>query len=182
MFFALGLDRYASFNALREHREALRTWVQTSGLLAVLAYMAVYAISVAFSLPGATVLSVAGGFLFGTVWGMVYIVISATLGATVLFYIAKTTLGDPLRAGPWLQKMQAGFQHNALSYLLVLRLVPLFPFFVVNLVPAFLGVSLPTYVLGTFVGIIPGAFIYSTVCAGLGSIFDAASRHKCSSP
>ena len=82
-------------------------------------------------------LSITGGFLFGAIWGTVHIVLSATLGATLLFLIAKTSLGNLLRAtaGPWLQKMQAGFQENALSYLLVLRLVPLFPFFVVNLVP-----------------------------------------------
>jgi uncharacterized membrane protein YdjX (TVP38/TMEM64 family) len=130
---------------------------------------------VAFSLPGGAVMSIAGGFLFGTIWGSIYILIGATLGATALFIIAKTALGDVLRAkaGPWLQKMEAGFQENALSYLLVLRLVPLFPFFVVNLVPAFLGVSLATYVLGTFFGIIPGVVVFASVGAGLGSIFDA---------
>lgn len=174
-FFALDLGRYVSFEALRENRIVLLTWVQYAGILAALAYMVVYAVMVAFSLPGGAVLSITGGFLFGAVWGTVYIVISATLGATVLFLIAKTALGDTLRskAGPWLQKMAAGFQANAMSYLLVLRLVPLFPFFVVNLVPAFLGVALSTYVVGTFVGIIPGAFVYATVGAGLGSIFDA---------
>jgi uncharacterized membrane protein YdjX (TVP38/TMEM64 family) len=126
------------------------------------------------SLPGGAVLSITGGFLFGAVWGAVYIVISATLGATVLFLIAKTSVGDALRAraGTWLRTMEEGFREHALSYLLVLRLVPLFPFFVVNLVPAFLGVSLTTYVLGTFLGIIPGSFIYASVGAGLGSIFD----------
>ena len=175
LFFVFGLNRYVSFHVLRDNREALVSWVQNAGVLAVLTYMAVYTICVAFSLPGGAVLSMTGGFLFGTLWGAVYIVISATLGATMLFLIAKTALGDPLRtkAGPWLQKMEAGFQENALSYLLVLRLVPLFPFFVVNLVPAFLGVSLSTYVLGTFFGIIPGSLVYASVGAGLGSIFDA---------
>lgn len=173
-FFAFGLDRYVSFETLRENRVALLTWVQNTGMLAALTYMAIYALAVAFSLPGGAVLSITGGFLFGAVWGTVYIVISATSGATVLFLIAKTTLGDALRskAGPWLRNMEAGFQENAMSYLLVLRLVPLFPFFVVNLVPAFLGIRLSTYVVGTFVGIIPGAFVYATVGAGLGSIFD----------
>jgi uncharacterized membrane protein YdjX (TVP38/TMEM64 family) len=126
------------------------------------------------------VLSITGGFLFGAVWGTVHIVLSATLGATLLFLIAKTSLGDPLRAtaSPWLQKMQAGFQENALSYLLMLRLVPLFPFFVVNLVPAFLGVALSTYILATFIGIIPGAFIYASVGAGLGSLFEAGKAFR----
>jgi uncharacterized membrane protein YdjX (TVP38/TMEM64 family) len=174
-FFGFGLDQYISFDALRDNREVLLGLVEQYGLLASLAYMATYATVVAFSLPGGAVLSITGGFLFGAIWGTVHIVLSATLGATLLFLIAKTSLGDPLRAraGPWLQKMQAGFQENALSYLLVLRLVPLFPFFVVNLVPAFLGVALSTYVLGTFIGIIPGAFVYASVGAGLGSLFAA---------
>jgi uncharacterized membrane protein YdjX (TVP38/TMEM64 family) len=178
VFFALGLERYLSFDTLREHRTTLRAWVETSGVRAALVFMAIYTTAVAFSLPGATVLSITGGFLFGTVWGTVCIVISATLGATVLFLIAKTALGDAwrARAGPWLQNMEAGFRDNALSYLLVLRLVPLFPFFIVNLVPALLGVPLSTYVLGTFVGIIPGALVYATVGAGLGSIFDAGGE------
>ena len=177
-FFALDLGRYVSFEVLRENRVTLLTWVQNAGVLAVLTYMAVYAVAVALSLPGGAVLSITGGFLFGAVWGTVYIVISATLGATVLFLIAKTTLGDSLRtkAGPWLQKMEAGLQENAMNYLLFLRLVPLFPFFVVNLVPAFLGVSLSTYVVGTLVGINPGTFVYATVGAGLGSIFEAGGE------
>ncbi|HEY7493005.1 MAG TPA: TVP38/TMEM64 family protein [Candidatus Tectomicrobia bacterium] len=182
VFFALGLERYLSFDTLREHRTTLRAWVETSEVRAALLFMAIYAMVVAFSVPGATVLSITGGFLFGTVWGAVCNVISATLGATVLFLIAKTAFGDTLRtrAGPWLQNMEAGFRDNALSYLLVLRLVPLFPFFMVNLVPALLGVPLSTYVLGTFVGIIPGALVYATVGAGLGSIFDAGGEFSAS--
>jgi uncharacterized membrane protein YdjX (TVP38/TMEM64 family) len=182
VFFALGLQRYISFEVLRENREALLTWVQQKGLLAGLIYIVIYAVAVAFSLPGGAVMSITGGFLFGTVWGSLYILIGATLGATALFIIAKTALGDVLRAkaGPWLQKMEAGFRENALSYLLVLRLVPLFPFFVVNLVPAFLGVSLGTYVLGTFFGIMPGVVVFASVGAGLGSIFDAGEAFSAS--
>jgi uncharacterized membrane protein YdjX (TVP38/TMEM64 family) len=179
-FFGFGLDQYLSFDALRDNREVLLALVERYGLLASLAYMATYVTVVAFSLPGGAVLSITGGFLFGTVWGAVHSVLSATLGATLLFLIAKTSVGDPLRAtaGPWLQKMQAGFQENALSYLLMLRLVPLFPFFVVNLVPAFLGVTLSTYILATFIGIIPGAFIYASVGAGLGSLFEAGKAFR----
>src|SRR6266446_783779 len=104
-FFTLGLERYLSIDALRQHRSALRTWVETSGVLAVLVFMAVYTITVAFSLPGATVLSIASGFLFGPGWGTVIVIISATLGATALFSMAKTALGEALcaRAGAWLQ-------------------------------------------------------------------------------
>ena len=174
-FFALGLERYLSLDTLRQYRGDLRVWVETSGILVALIFMAVYIVTVALSLPGATVLSIASGFLFGTIWGTVIVVVSATLGSTVLFVIAKTTVGDVLRArtGTWLHRLEAGFREHALSYLLVLRLVPVFPFFVINLVPAFLGVSLSIFVLGTFVGIIPGSFVYTSVGAGLGSIFDA---------
>lgn len=174
-FFALGLERYLSIEALRQHRETLRAWVESYGILAALAYIGLYTTAVAFSLPGASILSVTSGFLFGTIWGSVVVVISATLGATALFIIAKTAFGDALRAraGAWLHSLEAGFRANALSYLIVLRLVPIFPFFVVNLVPALLGVPLPTYVLGTFVGIIPGSIVFTSIGAGLGSIFDA---------
>jgi uncharacterized membrane protein YdjX (TVP38/TMEM64 family) len=174
-FFAFGLERYLSIDTLRQHRGALRAWVETSGVLAALIFMAVYSVTVALSLPGAAVLTITSGFLFGAVWGTVVVVVSATLGSTVLFVIAKTTLGNALRAraGAWLHTLEAGFREHALSYLLVLRLAPIFPFFVVNLVPAFLGVPLATFVLGTFVGIIPGSFVFASVGAGLGSIFDA---------
>ena len=176
--FAFDLDRYLTFDALRENRAALTGFVAANGVLASAAYVLIYAAAVALSLPGGAVLTIGGGFLFGTVVGGALVVLAATVGATLLFLIAKTALGDPLRAraGPFLQKMEAGFQENALSYLLVLRLIPLFPFFIVNLVPAFLGVSLRTYVLATFVGIIPGTLVYASVGAGLGSVFDRAQQ------
>lgn len=173
-FFALGLDQYLTFDALRENRALLDDFVVQQGVIAVALYIAIYAISVALSVPGASILTIAGGLLFGQWFGSVYVVIGATFGAVGIFLIAKTALGDALRrrAGPAMQKMEAGFQENALSYLLVLRLIPLFPFFLVNIVPAFLGVNLRTYVIGTFIGIIPGSFVYATVGAGLGSIFE----------
>lgn len=174
-FFAFGLDQYVTFDALREHREVLTGFVTDHALLAVLAFIAVYSVATALSLPGGAVLTVTGGFLFGSVFGAMWVVIGATIGATGIFLVAKTALGDALRAkaGPALRKMEEGFRENALSYLLVLRLIPLFPFFIVNLVPAFLGVNLRTYVIGTFIGIIPGSFVFASVGAGLGSVFDA---------
>jgi len=173
-FFIFGLDEYLSFESLREHRQSLLGWVDHYGLLAALAYIAIYIVVVAFSLPGGAVMTVTGGFLFGAATGTLYSVIGAAIGATVLFLIARSALGEPLRAkaGPSLKKMEAGFRENALNYLLVLRLVPLFPFFLVNLAPAFLGVPLRTYAIATFVGIIPGSFIFSLVGSGLGSIFE----------
>ena len=173
--FALGIDDYLSFEALRDNRALLLEQVARYGILAGLAYMAVYVVVVALSLPGATFVSLAGGFLFGVTAATVYTVIGATLGATVIFLIARTAVGDALsrRAGPALRRMEDGFRDNALSYLLVLRLVPLFPFWLVNLVPALLGVRLRIYVLGTFVGIIPGTFVYCLAGQGLGSVFES---------
>jgi len=173
-FFSLDLNRYLSFSALGENRVALLDWVSANSLLAPVIYILAYIIVVAFSLPGGAVMTISGGFLFGAVMGGIYAVTGATLGATALFLIAKTSLGDYLlaKAGPAIKKMQAGFDENALSYMFVLRLIPLFPFFLVNLAPAFLGVSLRVYLIATFFGIMPGSFVYALVGAGLGSVFD----------
>jgi uncharacterized membrane protein YdjX (TVP38/TMEM64 family) len=173
--FALGLDRYLTFGALREHREVLTALVARNTLLAALAFVVVYALAVALSVPGGAILTIAGGFMFGSILATVLVVFAATLGATFVFLIAKTALGDPLRtrAGPFLKRMEAGFQEDALNYLLVLRLIPIFPFWIINLVPAFLGVPLRTYVLGTFIGIIPGSFVFASVGAGIGSVLDS---------
>ncbi len=176
-FFAADLHQYVTFDSLRENRADLKALVAAHAYTAPIVFMAVYAVAIAFSVPGGAILTITGGFLFGNVFGTALVVIAATLGATALFLIAKTSLGDALRAraGPWMKKLEAGFQENALSYLLVLRLIPLFPFFVVNLVPAFLGVTLRTYVIGTFVGIIPGGFVFASVGAGLDSLIDKSA-------
>lgn len=183
LVFALDLDRFLTFEALREHRETLTRLVADHILLAALVFMLVYAVVIALSVPGGAVLTIAGGFMFGSILGTVLVVVAATLGATLVYLIAKTALGDPLRAraGPFLKRMEAGFQENALNYLLVLRLIPLFPFWIVNLVPAFLGVPLRTYVLGTLIGIIPGSFVFATVGAGLGSVLDGGQEFSPSS-
>jgi uncharacterized membrane protein YdjX (TVP38/TMEM64 family) len=175
LFYGLGLDDYLSFESLRDNRAALMTYVDNYGTASVLAFALIYIVCVAFSLPGATFLTITGGFLFGQLLSVLYVVVSATIGATILFLIAKTTLGDTLEArmGPWLKKLERGFQDNALNYLLVLRLIPLVPFFVVNLVPAFFGVKLRTFFVATLFGIIPGTFVYAQVGTGLGSIFDS---------
>lgn len=174
-FFALGLGRYLDFALLRDHREALAAAVTDYGLLAALGFIAIYAAATAISVPGGAVLTLAGGFLFGTVLGSLYVVVGATVGATALFLAARGAVGESLRAraGPAVRRMEAGFRDNALSYLLFLRLVPLFPFWLVNLVPALLGVPLRTYVIGTFIGIIPGSVVYASVGNGLGAVFDA---------
>ncbi|MDF1751079.1 MAG: VTT domain-containing protein, partial [Alphaproteobacteria bacterium] len=153
----------------------LQSFVADNAILAVVAYMVIYAVMVSASLPGATVFTVAGGFLFGSVLATLYTVVAATFGATVIFLAAKTSLGDALRnkAGGRVDKLLTGFQEDAFNYLLVLRLVPVFPFFLVNIAPAFASVSLRVYVAATFLGIIPGTFVYSQVGTGLGSIFES---------
>lgn len=174
-FFAFGLDDYVSFEALRDHREVLLKFVAGHRVQAALLFMACYAVVIAFSVPGGSIMTIAGGFLFGTIAATVYVVIAATVGATALFLAARTAFGDALRAraGPAMKKMEAGFRKNALNYLLFLRLLPIFPFWLVNLVPALLGVPLGTYLAATFIGIIPGSFVYASVGNGLGALFDA---------
>ena len=175
LFFVLDLGRFLSFDLLQEHRHTLLDQVAEHALLAAIAFIGLYIVVVAFSLPGGAVMTVSGGFLFGALLATIYTVVAATIGATLLFLIARTSLGEALKAkaGPWLDRMQGGFNENAMSYLLVLRLIPLFPFWLVNLAPAFLGVQLRTYVIATLFGIVPGTFVFSLVGAGLGSVFDA---------
>ena len=176
--FTFDLDRYLSFDALAENRQALADFVARNHLVAALSFICAYAVAVALSVPGAVFLTLGGGFMFGVVLGSLYVVTGATLGATIIFLVARTALGDVLRAkaGPWLSKLEAGFKDGALSYMLFLRLVPVFPFWLVNLVPAFLGVPLGIYVLTTFLGIIPGSVVYASVGNGLGAVFEAGGK------
>lgn len=169
-FFAFGLNDYVSLDVLKENRQSLLDFVSENAVLASLVFFLVYAVAVAFSIPGGALLTIVGGFMFGIVWGAGLVVLGATIGATCVFLAAKTALGDLMRqkAGPWMSKLEAGFQENATSYLITLRLVPLAPFWLVNLVPAFFGVRLGTFVVTTFFGIIPGTVVYISVGNGLG--------------
>ncbi len=173
-FFYFGLHRYLTLTALKSHREFLVGWTDQHYLMSVVIFMALYALMVAISAPNATLLTIIGGFLFGPIFGTIYVVVSATIGAVVIFIAAKTALYDFFagKAKPWLKKFTVGFQKNALSYLLFLRLVPLFPFWVINIVPGILGVRLRTYIIATFFGIIPGTFTFVLLGNGLGVILD----------
>lgn len=173
-FFLLGWHKYVSFEVLKENRASLLDLVAHYGVVAGLGFTTIYAVVAACSIPAAALLTITAGFLFGPYFATVYVVVGATLGASALFLAARYAFADLLRAkaGAAIQKMEAGFQENALNYMLVLRLVPLFPFFIVNLVPAFLGVPLRTFAIGTFIGIIPGTFVYTLVGNGVGAIFD----------
>lgn len=173
-FFAFGLDEYVTVESLREHRAFLRDWVASQGIGAGIVYAALYAVAVALSIPGGAVLTIAGGFLFGPFWATLCVVFGATAGATALYLAARHAFADVLRAkaGTALARMEAGFNEHPKTYLLVLRLVPLFPFWLVNIVPAFLGVSLRNYVVATFFGIIPGTFVYALVGDGAAAVLD----------
>jgi len=175
LILSQGWHNLISFQQLALNQQALQGWINDNLLGALAAYAAIYIVVVALSLPGGAVLTVAGGLLFGWLLGGLATVFAATLGATAIFLIARSSLGEPLaaRAGPWLGKFRAGFQESALSYLLFLRLVPVFPFWVVNLAPALLGVSLRQYVLATALGIIPGTFAFAFAGAGLDSVLAA---------
>ncbi|GAB6051756.1 hypothetical protein JCM17960_05760 [Magnetospira thiophila] len=174
-FFLFGLNDYLTWQTLSENRMALMHWKEENLLFATLLLIAIYALVVALSLPVAALFTPVAGFLFGVVEGAVCSMIGATIGAVAVFFAARYALADffHARAGKALHRMEQGFRDHALSYMLVLRLVPLFPFFLVNLVPGLLGVPFRAYLIGTFVGIIPGAFVYASVGNGLGAIFDA---------
>jgi len=178
--FATGAHRYLSLETLRENRAALEGLVERNLPLAVAAYTAAYVAVTALSLPGATLMSVLGGFLFGPFLGAGAVVIAATIGAAIIFSAARTALGDSLRkkAGPFARKMEDGFKRNAFSYLLLLRLIPLFPFFIVNIAPAIFDVKLRTFALATFIGIIPGAFAFVSAGNGLGAVLDSGGDLK----
>ncbi|MCW5698454.1 MAG: TVP38/TMEM64 family protein [Rhodospirillales bacterium] len=178
LFFLSGLHENLSFEALRDNRAELLAWVHANAVLAPLTFIMIYAVATVFVPPSGTVMTVVGGFVFGAVLATSCVVVGATVGATVLFLVAKFSIGDFLRkrAGPGIRRMEEGFRENELSYMLVLRLVPLFPFWLVNLAPAFLGVKVRTFVVGTFIGIIPGTAVYAVFGAGLGSIFDSNEK------
>lgn len=178
LVFAMGWQRYLSFETIGTNYNALQEFIGANLVLALALYTLVYIVVVALSLPGGLVMTVTGGLLFGWILGSVATVVGATIGATIIFLIARSSLGDALaaKAGPWLAKLRDGFKQNALSYLLFLRLVPAFPFWLVNLAPALLGVPLRTYVFGTAVGIIPGTIAFAVAGSGLGSVVEAQNR------
>ena len=175
--YAFGLHEYLSLEYLAGARESLRATVDGNLFLSALSFVGLYALAVAFSFPAASVLTVFAGFLFGWLLGGALTAVAATIGATALFLAAKTAFGDTLRekAGPRVKKLAEGFKENAFSYLLALRLAPVFPFFVINIAPALFGVKLRDYVVATFVGILPGTFAYAYLGQGLDSVLAAAS-------
>lgn len=172
-FIGAGGHRYLTFAALAENRAWLCGLADDWGVGAVALYVVAYAVLVALSVPGATILTIAGGFLFGAWLGGSGAIVGATLGAAAIFLAVRSGLGGlAQRAGPFAAKIEAGFRADAFNYLLVLRLIPLFPFWLVNLVPALAGVGLPTFLLATLIGIVPATFVYASIGSGLGLLVE----------
>jgi len=169
-----GVYHYLSLDFLRMYHKSLKTFVEMHPVAVPIAFCLFYIISTGLSVPGAVFLTLLGGYLFPQPFSTIYVVLSATCGATIIFLAARTALKDILKkkAGPFLQKMEKGFQENAVSYLLFLRFVPLFPFWLVNIAPAFFGVSLITFVWTTLVGIFPGSLIFTLAGGGLDKILE----------
>ena len=171
-FFYFDLGRFLSLDALKENRDNLLAFTGTHYGAAVGLFIATYILQTAFSLPGGAIMTLAGGFLFGAVLGTVFVNVGATTGATLAFLAARYLLRDWVekKFGDRLGPIQAGFAKNAFSYLMTLRLIPAFPFFLVNLVSGLTRVTLGTYMLATAIGIIPGSFVYAYAGRQLGTI------------
>jgi uncharacterized membrane protein YdjX (TVP38/TMEM64 family) len=172
---ATGCYRELSLENLVKHRSEIEAFIARNGVAAIAVFVAIYVAAVALSIPGAVFLSIAGGLLFGTIVGGLAILVGATAGATLIFLIARSAFGEFLRcrAAAVGDKLAQGFREDAFSYLLFLRLVPLFPFFVVNLVPALAGVGIVPFVAATAIGIIPATFAFAFFGAGLDSVLAA---------
>ncbi len=171
-FFYFDLPQYLSLEVLKSNRDRLLGFTQTHYAAAVSLFVGAYILQTALSLPGATIMTLAGGLLFGSLMGTVLVNIGATTGATLAFLAARYVLRDWVEGkfGQRLALMQVGFARNAFSYLMVLRLIPLFPFFLVNMLSGLTRVRLGTYVAATSLGIIPGSFVYAYAGRQLGTI------------
>jgi len=176
--WASGATRFLSFEALGEHHAAIAAWVDARPLLAAGAYVAVYVVVVALSLPGGVVMTLAGGLLFGPFLGTGLTVLGATAGACLLFLAARSALAPLVagRAAALLDRVRPGLERDGFFYLLTLRLIPVVPFWLANLAPALIGMPFGAYAAATFLGIIPGTAVFSGIGAGLGEILAAGAR------
>jgi len=172
LFFTLDLGRFFTLEALKGNRQAFLDYYTDHKVLMVTGFMVVYIIQTALSLPGAAILSLAAGAIFGALTGTVYAVIAATIGATLAFLVTRYLLRDAVldRFGPKLERINRELEERGLNYLLFLRFVPIFPFFLINLAAGLTRLPLRTFVIGTLVGIIPGGFVYCNAGASLATI------------
>jgi uncharacterized membrane protein YdjX (TVP38/TMEM64 family) len=176
--FATGLYRQLSWESLAAHQAALRRLVAMAPAVAAAAYVAAYAAAVALSIPFGVLFTVSGGLLFGTLVGGTLAVMGATIGAIVLFLVARNALAPLLtaRAGPLLDRVRPGLQRDGFSYLLAMRLIPVVPFWLTNLAPALVGIPLAPYAGATFIGIMPATFVFASIGAGAGNVLAAYGR------
>ena len=165
----LGVQKYLNFDSLREHQQMLVSFIDQHFVEAILLYSVTYIVIVWLAFPVATFLTLAGGFFFGQWIGTTATVLSATIGASILFISTKIASQDLLdeNTKPWIKKMKKGFQEHAFTYLLTLRLMPIFPFFAINIAAAVLQIPFSTFFFGTLIGIIPGTFVYVTLGIGI---------------
>lgn len=172
LFYGLDLGRWLTLSAIQAHRDALLAWTQGHYLLAVVLFIVLYCAQTALSLPGATIFTLVGGFLFGTLPGALYVNLGATSGATLAFLAARYLFRDAVerRFGATLKPIQEGFARDGFTYLLTLRLIPIFPFFLVNLVSGLTRIRTGSYVLATAVGIVPASLVYCNAGRQLGSL------------
>ncbi len=172
IFYSFDLQRFLTLESLKENRQTLMLTYQTHRTPFIIGFILIYTAQTALSLPGAAILTLAGGAIFGAVMGTIWVNIGATTGALLAFLLARTLLRDWVlkRFGQRMLSLDSGLNENGLSYLLFLRLVPLFPFFLVNLACGVTGLSIKTYLIGTMIGILPGSFVYANAGASLASI------------
>jgi len=172
LFFVFDLGKYLTLESLKANRDALTTFYQKNRIVMAAAFITVYIIQTALSLPGAAVLSLAAGAVFGAVMGTLYVNIGATVGATLAFLVARYLFHDVIqnKFGSRLEKINKELEAQGFNYLLFLRLVPVFPFFLINLGAGLTKMPLRTYFLGTIVGIIPGSFVFCNAGASLATI------------
>ncbi len=178
--FATGLNRYLSLEMLQAKRTLLLDYVHSHPYLGIVCYIGLYAVMVALSVPGALLMTMTGGFLFGPIEGAAYAVIGMTIGAVTMFLVARSALGDVLKrhtpAGGMVQRIEAGVRANAFLYLLILRLLPAVPFWLCNIASGFVAIPMRTYVVATVLGVIPSTLIYASIGAGLGHVFDRGEK------
>lgn len=176
--YAMGWHNYLTLEFLTESREMLKSMVAAHPVAAPAGFVVAYALAVAFSFPAASILTIFAGFLFGWLLGGVLVAFAATAGASAIFLAARSAFGDFLRdkVGTRVRKLADGFEKDAFGYLLVLRLAPVFPFFVMNIAPALFKVPLRTYVAATFLGILPGTFAYAYLGSGIDSVIVSAQQ------
>jgi len=169
-----GALSFLSFENIKSHRALIQGTIESHPFWSATLYTLIYIVATSLSLPGATPLTILGGFFFGIPEATICVVVGATVGATTIFLVARTALGDFLRkrAGPFLKKLEKGLLKNTASYLLFLRFIPLFPFWIVNIAPAFFKVRLSTFIWTTSVGIIPGSYVYTQAGSSLGDVFE----------